>query len=838
MRSNASRYPRTTRQPSTSSTTAPSSHPPLAITSTTTAQQQQQQSTSTTTPTTTTKSASSSSLSSTFSTNKQRLSLSITNANDNPVGHPVASPSSPAATALLGPQPKATATARSSSSTTTTTTTTPVMANNSHHNNIQLSSPPPPVLPLNKLVSRPDLLHPEDETDHILPIAFAILDHVGNRAMSVKELGETAFTLGYLRTSPSAASQSIGTHIRAHIARHADRPWNALLASYKLSNSPDDHPPATAINSLFVASRRGTKLWYVSRAAGKPCPFERIGISVKQPQDPANETELTNSSLLPTPQPPAPGPPGSIGPITLKRKIPPDDGEQDSHRPNKIRLTLRLPPRTPIPKRPRPLVVSYNSHHNMDSNSTGDTDSSSNDSGSTSDESEDASSDEDMLDDFNTLLANDVPISIPCLGSRPAGTEFGPKRNPSFFDTCEPPPDSEDEDDDFHNSMLRPEAIVHGGMNPQTAIDLDDDLFLLKQEDLTDFEIKEEELAAIGLADLISQPAVTAEAQPIKVEDTTTLPELQTARPQLDWSGLKAEDAVFSPMEIMGADSPASLEVDDFIATPSHSTTETPSTALPISRHSVPIAPPPTPWIKTEEDTSIFGAASQSPESYAAFSVIEEDEFNPIMSPVPISSALSSRPWENDNWTPNPGPESVSTDDVDSILLGAEDSKIQASTSAPSLHPLSMPSSSSFPSHQRNGRAQQRPLRLSVGGLSAFNSLTGNPQQAAKRAGHARRHSHAAGVTSSNRRLSIISTAFSDWTSGTPEESEAPLMTPSHTGWRTYRWPPVGISNGSSSSLVRDTIDEKSSVVENGVDASTTAATAGSPEKEDGKGDV
>jgi hypothetical protein len=55
-----------------------------------------------------------------------------------------------------------------------------------------------------------------------------------------------------------------------------------------------------------------------------------------------------------------------------------------------------------------------------------------------------------------------------------------------------------------------------------------------------------------------------------------------------------------------------------------------------------------------------------------------------------------------------------------------------------------------------------------------------------------------------NRRLSIISTAFSDWTSGTPDDPEAPLVTPSHTGWR-MQWP---LANGSSSTLAYEKIEE------------------------------
>ena len=57
---------------------------------------------------------------------------------------------------------------------------------------------PPPLL---RHLLRPDFpFHPDDEPDHILAITTAILIRAANRAMSVKELGEAAYTQGYLRT--------------------------------------------------------------------------------------------------------------------------------------------------------------------------------------------------------------------------------------------------------------------------------------------------------------------------------------------------------------------------------------------------------------------------------------------------------------------------------------------------------------------------------------------------------------------------------------------------------------------------------------------------------------
>jgi hypothetical protein len=66
----------------------------------------------------------------------------------------------------------------------------------------QAQGPAPANLPpLRKLMSTPITdLHPDDDSDHVLPVIFAILDRGGNRAMSVKELGEAAFNQSLMRT--------------------------------------------------------------------------------------------------------------------------------------------------------------------------------------------------------------------------------------------------------------------------------------------------------------------------------------------------------------------------------------------------------------------------------------------------------------------------------------------------------------------------------------------------------------------------------------------------------------------------------------------------------------
>jgi hypothetical protein len=58
----------------------------------------------------------------------------------------------------------------------------------------------PDLSPLRRLMPMPSSeLHPDDDTDQILAVIFAILERGGNRAMSVKELGEAAFNQSLMR---------------------------------------------------------------------------------------------------------------------------------------------------------------------------------------------------------------------------------------------------------------------------------------------------------------------------------------------------------------------------------------------------------------------------------------------------------------------------------------------------------------------------------------------------------------------------------------------------------------------------------------------------------------
>ncbi|PVF98931.1 hypothetical protein CPB86DRAFT_336769 [Serendipita vermifera] len=676
---------------------------------------------------------------------------------------------------------------------------------------------------LRHVLPSPQILLPDDDADHVLPVVYAVLDRNGNRAMSLKELGEVAFSSGLLKTSPSAAQQSIGTHIRNHMQRHADNPQNALLSYYKLEGGSDDVRVGAALFRLSPRSgRKGTMVWFLSRATGKPCPFERIGVHVSNSAHPSSiivsspvtttttpttttattataaalSAATTTTATIPAILPPVVA--------SLKRKIPPDD-VADSHRPTKIRITLRLPPRTPIPKRPRPIVPSqfYSqlSQHPLassdeDSSSSGNTDSSS------EEEDDDDDDDEDMIDDFNSLLADDIPIAIPCARSGPTFCLSRP-----FYDTCEPPPDSEDEDEDFHNSMLRPELEEDEEIQPK-----EEDYFDIKEEEIADFVL---DLATPESLIAAQHPVVVA----VKVEDGVDVAcQPMTARPELEWSGLKLDESMFNALDMLArTDSPAgSAEIEE---TGTSSVSPAPGAggrggSISAESSLALAVPPPTPWIKTEEESAILLDDKPSPHDGDVIEddpfPIVDDHFAPVQSPME-TLPIHQPPWEHE-WVPSSsiggGPESVTTDEVD--LFESDPPQrdgIQASTSAPHFTPLSQP----------QPRAR-RPLRLSVSGLHPFHDGIRGHQSAttaAMRAGHARRHSHAAGITTSshNRRMSIISNAFSDWASGTPEDSEAPLATPSHTAWRHYQWPGA---NGSSSTLAHERIEERSAVDEDG----------------------
>ena len=92
--------------------------------------------------------------------------------------------------------------------------------------------------------------------------------------------------------SPSAAGQAITSFIRNHMQRCDLEQDQPLLLKHTLSGTPSDDDLVPALHSRSGGAhctiddteqratnfRRGTVIWYLSRAAGAPCPFARVGI--------------------------------------------------------------------------------------------------------------------------------------------------------------------------------------------------------------------------------------------------------------------------------------------------------------------------------------------------------------------------------------------------------------------------------------------------------------------------------------------------------------------------------------------------------------------------------
>lgn len=95
-----------------------------------------------------------------------------------------------------------------------------------------------------------------------------------------------------LSPSASAAGQAITTYIRNHLQRCEVQRDQPLLLRHIMSGTNSDDDLVNALHSRAGGAhcvlgpndkritnfRRGTVVWYLSRAAGGPCPFTRIGI--------------------------------------------------------------------------------------------------------------------------------------------------------------------------------------------------------------------------------------------------------------------------------------------------------------------------------------------------------------------------------------------------------------------------------------------------------------------------------------------------------------------------------------------------------------------------------
>lgn len=243
-----------------------------------------------------------------------------------------------------------------------------------------------PIFPLPNV-----MLHPEDATSKVFHAIGRCFLSVDNRAMTIKDLAEMTLNFGLVCQNVSAASQAITTYIRNHLSRCEAQQDHPLLLRHTLSGTPADDDLVPALHSRVGGAplqrqpldstcsnqnippgrhtnfRRGTIVWYLSKASGVSCPFSRAGILLsnypastsntkprKQSHDPMEKcgekrkrlisrrcraTDRLSERASPSP---------SSSPVDSgyaeSASSSSDEEEDEPERPPKVKLTLRLRP--------------------------------------------------------------------------------------------------------------------------------------------------------------------------------------------------------------------------------------------------------------------------------------------------------------------------------------------------------------------------------------------------------------------------------------------------------------------------------------------------------------
>ncbi|KAF8803565.1 hypothetical protein BYT27DRAFT_7171665 [Phlegmacium glaucopus] len=317
-------------------------------------------------------------------------------------------------------------------------------------------------------------LHPDDLNNKVfLAVARSFLT-VDNRAMTIKDIAERACRYGLVCQNLSAAAQAITTYLRAHKSRCDKQQDQPLLLSHTLSGTTADDDLVPALHSRsggdshptenrLTNFRKGTAVWYLSRATGAPCPFSRAGIRLcdyidPDAQDPTKDQSTSKKKHL-------------VERCGEKRKRPmrgctTRGSGSDNERPPKVKLTLRLKPLGVKPS----TGERFSSTLSLDPEKEDDSDAyeSSSDEDSMSvdysdDESQTAQVNKDEEEPWSLPPYPRRSISIPCYTplqgyypSYPSPSQYGDpyRRSPSIaYSIATPPPDSEDEADDFHITM-------------------------------------------------------------------------------------------------------------------------------------------------------------------------------------------------------------------------------------------------------------------------------------------------------------------------------------------------------------------------------------------------
>jgi hypothetical protein len=272
--------------------------------------------------------------------------------------------------------------------------------------------------------------------------------------------------------SASAAGQAITSFIRSHLTRCEIEQDQPLLLKHVLSGTSSDDDLVSALHSrsggahCTTASaehrltnfRRGTMIWYLSKAAGAPCPFARAGIRLCDHKDVGEEKHEQKC--------------GQKRKRMLRARSRGRGSDSEGvnsdveKRLPKVKLTLRLkPPRTlsitsssfsasssssSLNSRPRSKSVI-----DLSKESDSDSDSMSVDDSEDEDRQRTAKQEESIFPPYPRQSIS-IPAYTPSIEDlypelfTPASSIPTNRRSPSVArSVASPPPDSEDEDDSF-----------------------------------------------------------------------------------------------------------------------------------------------------------------------------------------------------------------------------------------------------------------------------------------------------------------------------------------------------------------------------------------------------
>ncbi|KAJ3526392.1 hypothetical protein NM688_g8267 [Phlebia brevispora] len=422
------------------------------------------------------------------------------------------------------------------------------------------------------------MLHSEDANNKVLLAIGRSFISVDNRAMTIKDLAEMTMKYGLMCQNVSAAGQAITTYIRNHLQRCEAQEDHPLLLRHVLSGTPSDDELVPALYSRTGGAhcvlqpsdkrttnfRRGTMVWYLSRAAGAPCPFSRAGIRLCDYNEngkkglevnPGKERKRERDRLRRAEQC------GQKRKRLLRacadKKGSDSDSSSDEQPQCKKPLTLRLPALSQIEAHTTssslsPEIIDLSNNGDSDTEDSMSMDSSS---ASSSDE-EDEQSEEELQPMFEpTQVAWRPPY--PCRsGSIPPNTT-SPDESPELHDSQEtpdrtwrspsvalsaasPPPDSDDEDFYMNFGSEPSSSIIYG--------DSADDAF-------TDFEFGMETDTQWDSPGPMSPPAQFID------EDVIVKQEPRDVQGLLDsWEGIDGNIAGFKVMDIVARAAAAGQE--------------------------------------------------------------------------------------------------------------------------------------------------------------------------------------------------------------------------------------------------------------------------------------